>query len=253
MSLPSDLPLHAPPFAWPRVTHGAGRGCVRGALPGCASPVLAIGGAHLLSVPYSRAGPVGAAQSDRVPEMSSRRLVASALVRPIAKLPVRCLRRRHFHPVPCLLPSRSEPARCRLLHDFAHTMSRSEALTPLAPGRASAARCGRTTRSRAPVRPFLGDACDRRGTRGWGRSARPRGSPIGRARGSPTGETENTHSGSSSRRSGGRSSHPHPEIEFPGSPLSRPFEAGLSRRRCLAERPGAGHVLRMSSSPQSTE
>jgi hypothetical protein len=215
--------------------------------------VLAIGGAHLLSAPRSRAGPVGAAQSDRVPEMPSRWLVASALIRPIAKLPVRSLRRRHLHPYPCRLPSRSGPARCRLLHDFAHTMSRSEALTPLAPGRASAARCGRTTRSRVPVRPFLGDACDRRGTRGWGRSARPRGSPTGRARGSPTGGTENTHSGSSSLRNGGRPSHPHPEIEFPGSPLSRPFEAGLSRRRCLAEHAGARHVLRMSCFPQSTQ
>jgi hypothetical protein len=217
--------------------------------------VLAIGGAHLLCAPRSRAGPVGAAQSDRVPEMPSRRLVASALIRSIAKLPVRSLRRRHLHPYPCRLPSRSGPARCRLRHDFAHTMSRSEALTPLAPGRASAARCRRTTRSRSrvPVRPFLGDACDRRGTRGWGRFARPRGSPAGRTRGSPTGGIENTHSGSSSRRSGGRPSDPHPEIEFPGSPLSRPFEAGLSRRRCLAEHVGARHLLRMSCSPQSTQ
>jgi len=217
--------------------------------------VLAIGGAHLLSAPRSRAGPVGAAQSDRVPEMPSRRLVASALIRPIAKLPVRSLRRRHLHSYLYRLPSRSGPARCRLRHDFAHTMSRSEALTPLAPGRASAARCGRTTRSRSrvPVRLFLGDACDRRGTRGWGRSARPRGSPTGRPKGSPTGGTENTHSESSSRRSGGRPSHPHPEIEFPGSPLSRPFEAGLSRRRCLFEHAGARHLLRMSCSPQSTQ
>jgi hypothetical protein len=108
MSLPLNLPSHASPC----VTHGAVRGCVRGALPGCASPVLAIGGAHLLSVPRSRAGPVDAAQSDRVPEMPSRRLVASALIRPMAKLPVRSLRRRHLHPYPCRLPSRSEPARC---------------------------------------------------------------------------------------------------------------------------------------------
>ena len=112
MSLPLNLPSHAPPFASPCVTHGAVRGCVRGALPGCASPVLAIGGAHLLSVPRSRAGPVDAAQSDRVPEMPSRRLVASALIRPMAKLRVRSLRRRHLHPSPCRLPSRSEPARC---------------------------------------------------------------------------------------------------------------------------------------------
>jgi hypothetical protein len=106
MSLHSNLPLHAPPFAWSRVTHGAGRGCVRGALPGCASPVLAIAGAHLLSVPRSRAGPVGAAQRDRVPEMPSRRLVASALIRPIVRLPVRSLRRRHLHPYPCRPPLR---------------------------------------------------------------------------------------------------------------------------------------------------
>jgi hypothetical protein len=250
-NVPSNLPSHTPPFAWPHVTHGVSRRCVRGVVPGCASPVLAIGGTHLLSLPRSRAGPVGTAQRDRVPEMPPRRLVASALICPIVKLPVRSLRCRHSHS--CHLPSRSAPARCRLLHDFAHTMSRSEALTPLAPGRASAARCGRTTRSRAPVRPFLGDACDRRGTRGWGRSARPRGSPIGRARGSPTGGTENTHSGSSSRRSGGRPSHPHPEIEFPGSPLSRPFEAGLSRRRCFVEQPGVRHLSRMSCSPQSTQ
>ncbi len=78
----------------------------RGALPGCASPVLAIGWAHLLSVPGSRAGPVGAAQRDRVPEMPSRRLVASALIRPIVNLPVRSLRRRHLHPYPCRPPSR---------------------------------------------------------------------------------------------------------------------------------------------------
>ena len=80
--------------------------------PRVASPVLAIGGAHLLSVPRLRAGPVDAAQSDRVPEMPSRRLVASALIRPMAKLRVRSLRRRHLHPSPCRLPSRSEPARC---------------------------------------------------------------------------------------------------------------------------------------------
>ena len=149
--------------------------------------------------------------------MPSRRLVASALIRPIAKLPVLSLRRRHLHSYLCLLPSRSGPARCRLHHDFAHTMSRSEALTPLAPGRASAAHCRRTTRSRSrvPVRLFLGDACDRRGTRGWGRSARPRGSPTGRPKGSPTGGTENTHSESSSRRSGGRPSDPHPRSNSP--------------------------------------
>ncbi len=198
-----------------------------------------------MSAPRSRAGPVGTAQSDRVPVMPSRRLVASALIRPIATLPVRSLRRRHLHPYPCRLPSRSGPACCRLLHDFAHTMSRSEALTPLAPSRASAARCGRTTRSRVPVRSFLGNACDRRGTSGWGRSAR--------ASGSPTGGTENTHSGSYFLRNGCRPSHPHSEIEFPGSPLSRPFEAGLSRRRCLAEHVGARHLLRMSCSPQSTQ
>jgi hypothetical protein len=34
MSLQSNLPLHTPPFAWPRVTHGVGSGCVRGSLPG---------------------------------------------------------------------------------------------------------------------------------------------------------------------------------------------------------------------------
>ncbi len=132
MSLHSNHPLHAPPFAWPRVTHGAARRCVRGALPGCASPVLAIGGAHLLSDPRTRAGPVGAAQRDRVPEMPSRRLVASTLIRPIVKLPVRSLRRRHLHPYTRRFPSRSEPARCRLLHDLAHAASRGEALTPLA-------------------------------------------------------------------------------------------------------------------------
>ncbi len=149
MSLLSNLPSHAPLSAWPRVTHGARRGCVRRALPGCASPVLAIGGAHLLSTPRSRAGPVGAAQSDRVPEMPSRRLVASAVIRPIAKLPVRSLCRRHLHPYPCRLPSRSEPVRCRLLCDFAHAPSRGEALKPLAPGKAAAVRCGRTTRRAA--------------------------------------------------------------------------------------------------------
>ncbi len=192
--------------------------------------MLAIGGAHLLFSPRSRAGPVGAAQSDRVPDMPSRRLVASAVIRPIARLPVRSLRRRHLHPVPCRLPSRSGPARCRLLHDFAHTMSRGEALTPLVPGRASAARCGRTTRSRVRVRPFLGDACDRRGTRGWrGRSAPPKGSP--------TGGTENTHSGSSSLWSGGRPSHPHPEIESPGSASSCLREWAPSRRRCFVKHP----------------
>ncbi len=193
--------------------------------------MLAIGGVHLLSVPRSRAGPVGAAQCDRVPEMPPRRLVASALTRPIVKLPVRSLRRRHLHPYPCRLPSRSEPARGRLLHDFAHTMSRGEALTPPAPGRACAVRCGRTARSRVPVRPFRGDACDRRGTRGWrGRSARPRGSP--------TGGTESTHSGSSSRWSDGRPPHLHPEIESPGSASSRLREWAPSRRRCFVEHPG---------------
>ena len=166
MSLHSNLPLHAPPFASPLVTNRAGRGCVRGALPGCAAPVLAIGRAHLLSIPHSRARPVGAAERDRVPGMASRRLVASTLIRPVVKLRVRSLGRRHLHLYPCRVPPRSEPARCRLLHDFAHTISRGEALTPLAPGRASAARCGRTTRSRVPVLPFRGDACDRRGTRG---------------------------------------------------------------------------------------
>ncbi len=163
--------------------------------------------------------------------MPSRRLVASALIRPMVKLPVRCLRRRHWHPYPCRLPSRSEPAPWRLLHDFAHTMSRVEALTPLDPGRAFAARCGRTTRSRVPVRPFRGNACDRRGTRGWmGRSARPRGSP--------TGETENTHSGSSPPGYGGRSSQLRPEIECPGSASSRLRERAPSRRRCFVAHPG---------------
>ena len=208
--------------------------------------MLAVGRPQLLSLPRSRAGPVGAAQRDRVPEMPSRRLVASALIRPIGMLPVRSLRRRQLHPYPCRLPSRSEPARCRLLHDFAHTMSRGEALTPLAPGRASAARWGRTTRSRVPVRPYRGDACDRRGTRGWrGRSARPRRSP--------TGGTESTHSGSSSPSSGGRPPHPHLKIESSGSPLSRPFEAGLSRRRRLVEHPGVRHRPLISCSPQSTQ
>jgi hypothetical protein len=130
--LHSNLPSHVPLFVWPRVTHGAGRGRLRGALPGCASPVLAIGGAHLLSAPRSRTGPVGAAQSDRVPEMPSRRLVASTLIRPIVKHLVRTLLRRHLHPYTCRFPSRSEPARCRLLHDLAHATSRSEPLPPLA-------------------------------------------------------------------------------------------------------------------------
>ncbi len=244
MSLHSNLPLHTPPFAWPHVTHGDSRRCVRGVVPGCASPVLAIGGTHLLSLPRSRAGPVGTAQRDRVPEMPPRRLVASALICPIVKLPVRSLRCRHSHP--CHLPSRSEPARCQVLHDFAHPMSRGEALTPLAPGKASAARCGRTIRSRVPVRSFLGDACDRRGTRGWrGRVAGPRGSP--------TGGTENTHSGSSSLWSDGRPSLPHLEIESPGSASSRPIEAGVSRPRPLVEHPGARHRPWISCSPQSTQ
>ena len=198
------------------------------------------------SVPRSRAGPVGAAQRDRVPGMPSRRLVASALIRPIVRLPVRSLRRRHLHPYPCRLPSRSEPARCRLLHDFAHTMSRGEALTSRAPGRASAARRGRTARSRVPVRPFRGDACDRRSTRGWrGRSARPRGSA--------TGGTENTHSGSSPPACGGRPSRLRPEIESPGSASSRPHEWAPSRRRCFVEHPGTRHLSGMSCSPQSTQ
>ena len=208
--------------------------------------MLAVGRPQLLPLPRSRAGPVGAAQSDRVPAMPSRRLVASALIRPIVTLPVRSLRPRHLHAYPCRLPSRSGPARCRLLHDFADTASRGEVLTPLAPGRASAARCGRTTRSRVPVRPFRGDACDRRGTRGW------RGQPA-RPRGSPTGGTECTHSGSSSLWSGGRPSHPHPETGSPGSPWSRSFEAGLSRRRRLVEHPGARHLSRLSCSPQCTQ
>ena len=167
------------------------RGCVRGALPGSASLILAIGGPHLLSVPQSRAGAVGAAQSDRVPEMPSRRLVALALIRRTVKFPGRSQCRRRLLSYPCHLPSRSALARCRLLHNLPHTMSRGEVLTSLVPGRASAARCGRTTRSRAPVHSLRGDACDRRGTRGWrGRSARPGGSA--------TGGTESTHSESSS-------------------------------------------------------
>ncbi len=68
---------------------------------GGASPVLAIAGAHLVSVPRSRARPVGAAQCDRVPEMASGRLVASARMRPIVKLPVPALCRRHLRPYPC--------------------------------------------------------------------------------------------------------------------------------------------------------
>ncbi len=163
--------------------------------------------------------------------MTSRWLVASALIHLIVKLPVRSLRRRHRHPYPCRLRSRFESARRRLLHDFARATSRGEALTPLAPGRVSTARYGRTTRSRVPVRPFRGDVCDNRGTRGWrGRSARPRGIP--------TGGTESTHSGSSSRWSGGRPSHPHPEIESPGSASSRLREWAPSRRRCFVEHPG---------------
>jgi hypothetical protein len=200
--------------------------------PRCASRVLAIGGAHLLSAPRSRAGPVGAAQRDRVPEMPSRRLVASALIRPIVKLPVRSLRRRHLHRYPCRPPLRLR--------------ARTEALTPLAPGRASAARWSRTTRSRVPVRPFRGDACDRRGTRGWrGRSARPKGCPTGGA--------ESAHSESSPPACGGRPSHPHPEIESPGSASSRLREWAPSRRRRLVEPPGARHLSRMSCSPQCTQ
>ncbi len=188
----------------------------------------------------------GAAQSDRVPGMTSRRFVASALIRPIAKLPVGSLRRRHLYPYPCRLPSRSEPTRCRLLHDFAHATSRGEALTPLAPGRASAAHRGRIARSRVPVRRFRGDACDRRGTRGWrGRSAR--------SRGSPTGGTESTHSGSSSLWRGGSPSHLHPEIESPGSASSRLREWAPSRRWCFVEHPGICHLSRISCSPQSTQ
>ncbi len=198
----------------------------------------------MLSLPRSRAGPVGTAQRDRVPEMPPRRLVASAPIFLIVKLSVRSLRRRHSHP--CHLPSGSEPARCRVLYDFAHTMNLVEALTPLAPSRASAARCGRTTRSRVPVRPFRGDACDRRGTRGWrGRSAHPGGSP--------TGGTENTHSGSSPPGCGGRPSHLRPEIECPGSASSRLREWAPSRRRCFVEHPGVRHLSRMSCSPQSTQ
>ena len=118
----------------------------------------------------------------------------------------------------------------RLLHDFAYTMSRGEALTPLAPRRASVARCGRTTRSRVPVHPFRGDACDRRGTRGWwGRSARPGGRP--------TRGTENTHSGSSSPGCGGRPLQLRPEIESPGSASSRLREWMPSRHRCFVEHP----------------
>jgi hypothetical protein len=246
MSLHSNLPLHAPPFAWPRVTHRAGRGCIRGALPKCASPVRAIGGVHLLSVPRSRAGSVGAAQRDRVPEMPSRQLVASALLRPIAKLPVCSLRRRHLHPYPCRLPSRSGPTRCHLFHDFAHTVGRGEALTPVARGRASASRHDRSTRGRIPVRALRGDAYDRRGTRGWrGRSARPRGSP--------TGGTENTHSGSFSPRCRGRPSHLRPEIGAPGSASSRLREWAPSRRRCFVEHPEARHLSGISCSPQSTQ
>jgi hypothetical protein len=150
------------------------------------------------------------ARCDRRMARSSQRRSS----RRIVKLPVRPPPRRHLHPYPRRLPSRSEPARCRLLCDFAHTASRGKALTPPAPGRASAARCGRTTRSRVLVRPFRGDACDRRGTRGWrSRSVRLRRSPIG--------GTESTHSGSSSPGCGGRPPHPRPEIESPGSASSR--------------------------------
>ncbi len=163
--------------------------------------------------------------------MSSRRLVASAPIRPIVMLPVLSLRRRHLHPYPSRLPSRSDPARCRLLHDYARPISRVEALTPLAPSRASAARRGRTTRSRVPVLPVRGDACDRRGTRGWGgRSARPGGSP--------TDGIGNTHSGSSAPGCCGRPSQLRPEIESPGSASSRLRESAPSRRRCFVAHPG---------------
>ena len=148
----SDVPMHAPRFARPRVDHGDVGRCVQGVLPGCDSPVFAIRGAHLLSVPCSGAGPVGAAQRDRVPEMSSRRLVTSAPIRPVAKLRVRSLHRLRSYP--CRLPSRSDPAPCRLRHDFAHNISRGDAVTPLVPGRASAARRGRTARSHPSARPL---------------------------------------------------------------------------------------------------
>ena len=226
MSLHSTVPLHALPFACPRVTLGARSGCVRDALPGCASRVLAIGGAHLLSVPGSRARPVGATQSDRVPEMPSRRLVASAPIRPMVKLPVRVRRRRRLHPVPCRLSSRSEPARGRLLHDFAHSTSRSEALTPLAPRRAFATRCGRIP-SAPPDRsvPSAAMHATTGAREGGGADLRVRG-------GGSTGGTGSMHCGSSSRWSGGRPSHPHPEIESPGSAASGLREWAPSRHRC---------------------
>ncbi len=86
-------------------------------------------------------------------------------------------------------------------------------------------------RSRVPVRPFRGDACDRRGTRGSrGRSALPEGSP--------TGGTGNTHSGSSAPGCCGRPSHLRPEIESPGSACSRLRERAPSRRRCFVAHPG---------------
>ncbi len=111
----------------------------------CASLVLAIGGAHLLSVPRARAGPIGAVQSERVPVMPSCRLVASAPIHPFVKLLIRSLRRCYSHPLPCRLPSRSEPARCRLIHNFAHTMNRAALTPPVA-----AAASGRAPRGSSP-------------------------------------------------------------------------------------------------------
>lgn len=88
------------------------------------SDAFSWGGGGTMSVPRSREGPVAATQSDRVPELPSRRLVASALICPLVKLPVRSLRRRHLHPYPRCLASRFEPVRWRLLHDFPRATSR---------------------------------------------------------------------------------------------------------------------------------
>jgi hypothetical protein len=70
-----------------------------GALPRCALLVFAFGGPQLLSLPRPRAVSVHAAQSERVPVVSFRRLVAPALIHRVAPRADQSLlsRRRRLH------------------------------------------------------------------------------------------------------------------------------------------------------------
>ena len=147
---------------------------------------------------------------------------------------------------PCSVPSRSEPARCRLLHDFAHTMSRRRGPHASCPEQGFR-RPLWSYHSEPPIGPPFPRRC-----------MRPQGherveGPICASEAEPHWWNRKHAQRKPAPACGGRPSHLRPEIESPGSASSRLREWAPSRRRCFVERPGVRHCPRISCSPQSTQ